>query len=265
MFAFDILPPFFRACLDAWVALGGSSSSDGLVVGSGPGGGPLPVASLSSKSCYKLLLGLNPPRPHCVEKFLPCFGRWDWRYTWRSLHYLPIDRRVIDLNWKVAHGVLYTAERLASFGYPFQLSCFCGSQPEDLGHLFFSCPLAQSGIDWIQSLLFLHSPQCPSLTARHLLIGFSSTELRSTPMVFSYLLNVCKYFIWLQRNDHRFRSGHPSALQLIATIKARVSFYLPIFAKRFSSSRRRSFFLRQWAAGGLLGAFRDSTFVVTFP
>ena len=129
----------------------------------------------------------------------------------------------------------------------------------------FSCPLAQSGIDWIQSLLFLYSPQCPSLTARHLLFGFSSTELRSTPMVFSYLLNVCKYFIWLQRNNHRFRSGHPSALQLIASIKARVSFYLPVFAKRFSSGRRRRFFLRQWAAGGLLGAFRDSTFVVSFP
>ena len=24
---------------------------------------------------------------------------------------MPLERQVIDLNWKVAHGVLYTAER----------------------------------------------------------------------------------------------------------------------------------------------------------
>ena len=178
---------------------------------------------------------------------------------------MPLDRQVIDLNWKIAHGVLYTAERLASFGYPFQTACFCGAQLEDLEHLFFSCPLAQSGIAWIQSGLFLHTSHCLSLTARHLLIGLSAMELRSTPKIFTYLLNVCKYFVWLQRNDHRFRSGRPGAPQLIATIKARVSFYLPLFAKRFSSGRQRRYFLRQWAAGGLFGSFNDSTFAVSFP
>lgn len=265
LFAFDILPPFFRACFEAWVAVGGGISSGGLAVGSGSSGGPLSVDSLSSKSCYQLLLDMNPPRPHCVEKCLPRFGPWDWHCTWRSLHFMPLDRQVIDLNWKIAHGVLYTAERLASFGYPFQTACFCGAQLEDLEHLFFSCPLAQSGIAWIQSGLFLHTSHCLSLTARHLLIGLSAMELRSTPKIFTYLLNVCKYFVWLQRNDHRFRSGRPGAPQLIATIKARVSFYLPLFAKRFSSGRQRRYFLRQWAAGGLFGSFNDSTFVVSFP
>ena len=105
---------------------------------------------------------------------------------------MPLDRQVINLNWKVAHGVLYMAQHLVSFGYPFQLSCFCGAQPEDLEHLFFSCPLAQSGITWIKSILFLNSPRCPSLTACHLFFGFSDTEFHSKPKVFSYLLNVCK-------------------------------------------------------------------------
>ena len=30
---------------------------------------------------------------------------------------MPLDRRVIDLNWKICHGVLYTAARLSSFGH----------------------------------------------------------------------------------------------------------------------------------------------------
>ena len=40
------------------------------------------------------------------------------------LFLFDVDRPVIDLAWKIAHGVLYTADRLASLGYSLQLSCF---------------------------------------------------------------------------------------------------------------------------------------------
>ena len=65
----------------------------------------------------------------------------------------------------------------------------------------FSCPLAQSWIAWIQSLLFRASPLAPTMEARHLLFGFSADEFRCIHPVFAYPLNVCKYFIWVQRND----------------------------------------------------------------
>lgn len=53
---------------------------------------------------------------------------------------MPFDRFVSDLNWKIAHGVLYTAERLSSFGYDMSVSCFCGCPSESAEHLFFDCP-----------------------------------------------------------------------------------------------------------------------------
>ena len=71
-----------------------------------------------------------------------------------------------------------------------------GFSSETPSHLFFLCPLAQSAVDWIQSLMFLVSPAAPSLEVRHLLFGFSARELRIIPKVFSYLLNVVKFFIW---------------------------------------------------------------------
>ena len=111
------LPVFYSSLLKSWIALGGSSSSSGLVLGVGAPGGPLPVSSITCNICYKLLLSLNPAQPHCVQKFAPSFGVLDWPTTWRSLHFMPLDRKVRDLSWKVAHGVLYTAERLISFGY----------------------------------------------------------------------------------------------------------------------------------------------------
>ena len=178
----DVLPPFYTALLKAWRALGGSGSPSGLVVASSSTS-HVPVDSITCKSCYQLLLSLNPCRPHCVAKFRPPFPNLDWLSTWRSLFFLPLDRQVINLNWKVAHGVLYTAERLCSFGYDIPKACFCDFHLETSGHLFFSCPLAQSGISWIQSLLFQASPLAPSIELRHMLFGFSSDEFRCVPRV----------------------------------------------------------------------------------
>ena len=65
-------------------------------------------------------------QPHCIQKFAVSFGPLDWSSTSKSLQFMPFDRQVRDLNWKIVHGVLSTAERLISFGYQYQLSCFCG-------------------------------------------------------------------------------------------------------------------------------------------
>ena len=166
------LPSFFSRCFQAWVALSGHVSNGELLVGSTATGGSFPISSMSTKACYNLLLSLNPARPHCVGKFLPVFGPWAWSSTWSSLLLMPLDRQVIDLNWKLAHGVLYTAERLAFFGYQLQLSCFCGYHLESSDHLFFFCPLAQSRLAWVQTLLSCACPSGPSLTYHHLHLGF---------------------------------------------------------------------------------------------
>ena len=255
------LPPFYAALLRAWLALHGSMSPTGLRVGVAE---RLLALSFTCKQCYDLLVSLAYRPPHCVEKFRPLYGDLDWETTWRSLFFLPLDKQVSALSWKVAHGVLYTADRLVSFGYNIPSPCFCGHALETPVHLFFSCPLAQSGISWIQSLLFVSSPLAPSICARHLLFGFSSDELVCVPRVFCYLLHVCKFFVWRQRNDFRFRSEPPSALRLVASLKSRLSFYLPLFSKRFLSARRRRFFVRQWGANGTLGHFSGGVFKVVF-
>jgi len=131
----EVLPPFYTALLKAWRALGGSGSSSGLVVASSTTC-PVSVASVTCKFCYQLLLSLNPCHPHCVSKFRLAFPSLDWLSTWQSLFFMPLDRPVKDLNWKVTHGVLYTAERLCSFGYDIPKACFCGFHLESSEHLF---------------------------------------------------------------------------------------------------------------------------------
>ena len=244
----SLLPPFYCSLLKAWRTAGGcfSPSLNSLAIGDSS------AASFSCKSVYKFILSSNVVSPHCVEKFCPAFGGLHWTTTWKQLCFLPLDQKYTDLNWKISHGVLYTAARLSSFGYNYVTACFCGHPLETSDHLFFDCPLACSGIDWIQSLIYVASPLAPSISLRHMLFGFISDEFLCLPRIFSYLLCVCKFVIWTQRNDYRFRSVRPSAIDLIASIKARVKFYLPLFFKCFRSTRRRYFFVRQWGANGTI-------------
>ena len=58
-------------------------------------------------------------------------------YIWRQLFFFDLYRPVIDLCWKIAHGVLFTADRRIGFGYYIDPSCFCGLASECLPHLFF--------------------------------------------------------------------------------------------------------------------------------
>lgn len=83
--------------------------------------------------------------PNCVSKISPSFGTLDWSAAWRSWFFLPLDRKVSDLNWKIAHGIHYNAQCLSSFWPYVPLACFCGCQLESLEHLFFFYPLVQSG------------------------------------------------------------------------------------------------------------------------
>ena len=239
------LPAFYRALLPALTALHGSLSQAGLIVGSADTT-LLRADSLTCKSCYELLLSLNPTQPHCVVTFRSNCGDLDWESTRKSLFFMPLDRKpCIDLCWKVAYGVLYTAHRLVSFRLNVPPDCLCGHSDETLENC---------GLDWIQSLSFLSSPLVPAITMRHVLFGFIADELLCVPRVCCYLLSLLKFFVWFQRNDYRFRSKPPSAVQgLIARIKGLMSFYLSLLIKRFRSRRRRRFFQRQGGANGRIG------------
>ena len=138
------LPGFYSALLTAWRSANGAflPNRGWLCVGSGLT--VMPVTSLSTKSAYLMLLSDRSAIPHCVVKFFVPFGSVYWSATWRQLFFFDTDRQGIDLSWKVAHGVLYTADRLSSFGYAIPTVCFCGHPLETLDHLFFSCSLADS-------------------------------------------------------------------------------------------------------------------------
>ena len=159
-------------------------------------------------------------------------------------------------------GSFYTAERLAGFGYAHSTACFCSVPVESLQLLFFHCPLAVSVLCWLQSIMFLASPLCPSILVCHVLFGFSADELSAVPPVLVYMLNVCKFCIWGARNDFCFRGVRPLAVDVMERVKSRVRFYLPLSFRHFRSDRRRHYFVRQWGAGGVVASLHNDAFQI---
>ena len=77
------------------------------------------------------------------------------------------------------------------------------------------------------------------------------------PRFFVYALNVCKFSIWVARNDFRFRPVCPGAIAVLERVKSRLRFHLLLFFHRFKSSRRKRYFARQWCANGVVGSVHD--------
>ena len=187
--------------------------------------------------------------PHCVENLRPTFGALYWPSTWRQLHFAKFDRSVSDFSSKVAHGAVFTAQRLISFGLHVSQHYFCGPVLESL----FACPLAQSVLSWLQSLMFCYSPMPPVLLLRHVVFGFNLNELHILPCVFVYIFNVCKFCIWVARNDFRFRSLQPGAIPVIESVKTRVKFHLTVFS---NMKGLRADVVSSFVAGGPMVSLR---------
>ena len=101
--------------------------------------------------------------------------------------------------------------------------------------------------------MFRYSPMSPVLLLPHVLFGFNLEEL---PHVFVHILNVCKFCIWLARNDFRFRSLQPGAIPVIESVKARVKFHLTVLFKHQRTARgRRRLFTRRWGANAVIVSF----------
>ena len=111
--------------------------------------------------------------------------------------------------------------------------------------------------------MYTFSSSSPRLLSRHVLLGFSSEEKCSIPHFFVYLINVCKFFLWLSGNDFRFRNIRPSAVEVIESVKFCIRFYLPVFGGWFLSSPRHRFFTCQWGARGTFMSFVGNNVVVT--
>ena len=260
-FTLGSLPPFYRSFLSAWRAVdGGFSVSHGSFAIGCSSGLSKPRVSTSRSTpfcCLRISLLL------IVLSSLPLFlVLYIGHVPGVSCFCLMLIVLSLILPGKLHMEFFTLLIVLLPLVTLFSCLVFGNSAPESVDHLFFECPLAQSVLSWLQSLMFRWSLPASSLAVRHIRFGFSPDELSCVPKVFVYILNVCKFFLWLARNDYRFRNVRPSAVDVLANVRARIRFHLPIFFKRFRSPRRRRLFVRQWGASNVVASFINDHLLV---
>ena len=259
------LPPFYRFLLASWRLLDGGEAGGQLALAAS-GEKPAPITNITSKSAYVLVRNLTFREPHCVQKFRPQYGPLHWPQTWQQIHLTTLDRVVVDLNWQIAHGVLYTGARLSTrFGMRnVDAACFCGAGDETLEHLFFECTVARLLVGWVYAQLLRVDPLARAFSVDELLFGFSQDRYRRIPVVFVWMLQVMKHAIWVARCDFRFRAKMPVESVCLKKGIARTKFVLELEARKCKLPAHFRSFERDWLAKGTLGHFEDEELVFSF-
>lgn len=104
-----------------------------------------------------------------------------------SAFFFDLDHPVIDLAWKVSHG-----------------------------------------LSWLQSLIFLAPLFCPTILLRRVWTVSLRMSCQWCLEFFSYLLNVCKFWTLVARNDFRLRGK-----RVMERVKSRVRIHPSLFFPSF--------------------------------
>ncbi len=194
---------------------------------------------------------------HCIAKYVPQYGPLHWPQTWSQLHLCPFDRIIIDLNWQIAHGVLYTGSWL---GTRFNITtidtrCFCRADEETLEHLFFKCELARLLVAWVHFNLWQICPTAAVFSVIKVLFSFSSERRHVVLPIIIWMLQVMKHAISVARCDFRFCGREPVAAECQKKAIAKIKFVLRLFSRRCKLPAQVCSFEWDWLAHGILGHF----------
>ena len=242
------LPPFYRNVVSAWQRVGGTRNDQNiLIVHPSNLPSPMKISELTASFAYRTLTRSELPLPNCVNKF----PNISWPAVWQSIHLCRFIRPTLDSAWKIADGVLPTADRLIRFGLEIPPQCFCG-HIESADHLFFDCPLAQQLWFWFISLANSYRRDFAPLTKEAVRFGISRTA--AVPMGLQVLMHIIKHFLWLHRNNIRFNNANPNSKEVLEAVKSQFRFHLRIQQKHSSPSQ----FTNSWLAMGTFGITRNT-------
>ena len=193
------LPKFYQSVMHTWVQLKRRVEDNLWLVGS-IDTAPIPLAELTARRAYSLLLTSSLTPHKAIEKFAAMQINVHWVSVWRSLKIWCFTRSVANTNYYNFHGRLATADRLLKFGMKIGKNCFCGEQETAL-HLFYYCPVAKTVWDWLTPLLAPLDLLTP-LAISTILFGFF--DAKKTTAAVNALLGIIRHHLWLHCNRCNF-------------------------------------------------------------
>lgn len=173
---------------------------------------------------------------------IPAAARTPWGSCWRRLHRVPAPRAHRFLAWRVLHGSLPCAARLASWQAPRRSTaraesychhpgCAAEGQPETITHVLMDCPVARQATAWACRLWAAATRRpAPPCTAAVFLAGDRRAWSPGDPALqdlWDIVRLATLYFLWTARCRGRLEARVVPALAVVAQVvhylRARIS------------------------------------------
>ena len=129
-----------------------------------------------------------------------------WEVVWKNLNLLSCKQKIIQLQWKCIHFIVYTESRLQKMGTSNGLGPFCKNNTETLQHLFFQCLKIKPIIEKLNTMIIAVCDQTYVLNEENIMLGIYLYDKHNIKEVLfvNFVIFVAKWVIWKFRNDIKY-------------------------------------------------------------
>ena len=107
------------------------------------------------------------------------------------------DRKCLDFNWKIFHGLLNTGQKLKAMGYSNGLCVVCGDVMENTQHLLVDCRYVTHVWKTIENKMLKFEPNCFSFSTFNKIVGI--LRKGESFEVVNMILGIVRWEIWKSR------------------------------------------------------------------
>ena len=227
---------------------------------------PLDISSCRTRHFHRQLLQAEKPTIPAVDYWKttlqpePHFNAKQWQILYPA----RINNKHGDVNWKIAHRVLYTALSLNRMGvYPTPNCHRCGIT-DNLEHAILECPAVDDLWNQIQVYVDKITDEMLTLTTQVKLLGVIKTKnfplsQTSTDLI-NWTLTLARWAIYKSAVNYRTKNliYSPEAL-----FKAHVRSHLRFQYKLYRLRHTEYYFPHHWCIGEALARVENDTLIFT--
>ena len=165
-----------------------------------PNRGVKSLDCLTSAEIYSILLLNDHIKVPSVEYWLRKFPSENIDFDlWFNIMFDSkiCDRKCLDFNWRIYHGLLNTGNRLKSMGYSNGMCVICGEFIENTEHLLVNCRNVDKLWCVVEEKLLLFKPRGDLLTPFNKIVGILKDDHVSEEI--NMILSIVRWEIWKSR------------------------------------------------------------------
>lgn len=163
--------------------------------------------------------------PYVVAYWNSLVNSLDWEKIWNLPAKYLISNKTKEVSYKIIHRFYPSKVYLQRFKKDIDVMCsFCEIYPEDVFHLFWSCPLSTKFWEDVCTFISTHIEPLFSLCFEHILFGFTDFPFEKSQHF--YIINLIIYLAKWHIHKCRYTNQKPlfpvfnnEAKQYIITIK----------------------------------------------